>query len=486
MDLDKLVQPFSPWLLNDAQATWKDRLKLIPDFRRVVFSDLINDLEKLKQIISITGPRRVGKSTILLQIVRYLLTEKKLDPSRVIYYQLDDPALFRANAADEDVMEALMLRMCNLGKTGPAYLFLDEIQTYERWELHLKKYYDLQYPIKIIISGSASSPIFKKSRESLMGRVKDFHLLPFSFREFLLYQLRDNKNLVAEINRVREAGDQWKGMFVRHPEHLDLKTVSLPHLSDELWNQAQAAFDTYVVEGGFPEVWSMPSSDKKMEYLYDNQVKKVITEDLVLATEFRKPEQLKKFYISLLEHPGREVNLTGLSNDIGVGVQQIEKYLPLLEMTDLIRSAGKFRKSSIRLRRGNQKYYLVDVGLRNAVLRIGAEVLADETAMGMYAENLVFNALKNWPGVLQVDYYKEGNKEVDFIVHTRPSVFFPVEVKYRNEWDRGDLVGMDTFRKKTTCHVPLVITKDRKHFGKFDDDETYFLVPLLHFLILFD
>ena len=61
-----------------------------------------------------------------------------------------------------------------------------------------------------------------------------------------------------------------------------------------------------------------PGRTKKIQYLFDNQVNKVISEDLVLAAEFRKPEQLKRFYVSLLEKPGREVSITALSKDLGI------------------------------------------------------------------------------------------------------------------------------------------------------------------------
>jgi predicted AAA+ superfamily ATPase len=484
MDLDKLVKPFSPWLASNPRV-WQDRQAAIPAFHRPLFDAIVEDLQSLKQMLSITGPRRVGKSTILLQIVQHLLNVQKVAPARIIYYSLDDPALLGQKAGDEDVIEALMTRLSDLGSDGPCFLFLDEIQTYERWEQHLKKYYDLQYPVKVVISGSASSPIFKKSRESLLGRVKDFHLLPFSFREFLRYSIT-NQRLQEEIDSIAKVGRDIVGKLTRNPADQKTEPHKFGPLSNELWQEAQRAFNTYVVDGGFPEVWTMNSATRKMEYLYDNQVKKVITEDLVLAVEFRKPELLKRFYISLLEQPGREVNLTQLSKEVGINVQQIEKYLPLLEMTDLIRSVGNFRNSAMRVRRGNQKYYLVDVGLRNAVLRIGPELLKDDTVMGLYAENLVFNAIKKWPGVLQIDYFREGQKEVDFVVHTRPSHYVPLEVKYRNKWSDKDLSGIVQFREKfkKKCAAPIVVTKKREHFILHEDG--LLMIPLLHFLLLFD
>ena len=486
MDIHSIVKPYSPWIEKGSLAPWR---KTIPKFHRPLFSSLVDDLDSINQIISITGPRRVGKSTLLQQLVQYLLTQKKVDRKRIVYYSLDDPARFLVDASagaerGAVVLEEMMLQLNEMGQSGPAYLFLDEIQTLERWEQYLKKYFDLKYPVRIVISGSASSPIFKKSRESFLGRVEDYHVLPFSFREFMLFRNQKKPALVSEINEIGEAGAAARGMWAKAPAHLDTMEVSIPELSEKLWMEAEKSFAQYIVEGGFPEVWQLPTAEKKIEYLFDNQVKKVIYEDLVLATEFRKPEQLKSFYISLLERPGQEVNLTKLSNEIGVGVQQIEKYLPLLEMTDLISHASKFRKNTIQIRRGSQKFYLVDLALRNAVLRIGDELLTDSDMMGLYAENLVFNALRKWDGILQIDYYRDSaQREVDFIVHTRPGRYLPVEVKYRNKWDFGDLHGMRYFHERHASLHPLLITKRRSDFGHTDNA---FEIPLLHFLLLFD
>ncbi len=485
-DISKVARSYSPWIDASTAAEWERVKDQLPGFRRPVFFDLLNDVQSNQQIVSVAGPRRVGKSTLLRQLVKELIDERGIDAERIIYYSFDDPALYRSDLNGDAMIEALMEHMAELGKTGPAFLLLDEIQTLDRWELYLKKYYDLQYPIRIVISGSASSLIFKKSRESLLGRVKDHHVLPFSFREFLLWKLYDkDDSLLEELAEIHHSGGRLRGMFAKDPRYVDTTSVSIPKMSDELWQHAAAALSDYIVDGGFPEVWEFKTQEEKINYLFDNQVKKVITEDLVLAVEFRKPEQLKTFYISLLERPGREVSMTKLSQELGISSQQIDKYLPLLEMTDLIRCAGKFRKSAVRVRKGSQKYYPVDLALRNAVLRLGDEILDEPDTMGLYAETLVFNALKRWHGVLQIDYFRESQKEVDFIVHTRPSFYLAVEVKYATNTGAGQLKGLAAFLNSYDCHLPIVVTREKHDFGR-EGEGNYFRVPLLLFLLLFD
>ncbi|MBI5166541.1 MAG: ATP-binding protein [candidate division NC10 bacterium] len=477
MDIAALLRPYNPWFEQGEKG-----LLEVPEFTRPVFQDLIRDLHELPQILSVTGPRRVGKSTLLRQIVRHHLRQGD-EPELLVYYSLDDPALFRPSIVRDRFMEELMLEMRRRAGRRRAFLLLDEVQRLERWELYLKKYHDLRYPVRLIVSGSASSPIFKKSRESLLGRVKDYHLLPFSFREFLLYHFQNDGELLEELERVYKDGVAVMGMLAGDPRHLDLRHVTIRPLSDRLWVRAEGAFEHYLREGGFPEVWSLPTWEQKIDYLYDNQVKKVIYEDLVLAAEFRKPEQLKRFYISLLERPGREVNLSRIAEETGILAAQVEKYIPLLEMTDLVAHVEKFRKSPLRVRRGSVKFYLVDLALRNAVLRLQDIVQTDPETLGLYAENLVFNALRKWHGTVSIDYYRERDEEVDFIVHTGPRKYIPFEVEYRDTITDRDLRPIRNFLRRFKTIPGIMVTKRREDFGQQGE---IFLLPLLHFLLMFD
>lgn len=476
MRLNKIFLPYNPWWENS------DRTFLLPDFKRPIFQHLYRDLKELPQMISITGPRRIGKSTILLQLIERLLSDG-VPPEKLVYYSFDDPALVTSKVKVDELIDVTMKLIASHSSGDPTYLFLDEIQRLDNWELYLKKYYDLQYPIRVVISGSASSPIFKKSRESLLGRVKDHHLLPFSFREFALYQLRGKTDLTSQIEEIRVNGEALQALLTEDPR-MRHEAVSLPVPSSELKEELDGLLSLYFLEGGFPEVWNLRTWVDKQEYLYDNQVKKVIYEDLLLAAEFRKPELLKRFYISLLERPGQEVAVQSVSQETSINSSQIEKYIPLLEMTDLIYKISKFRAGALRIRKGNLKFYLVDLALRNAVLRLTETLLSDDATLGLYAENLVFLTLKKWKGTIQLDYYRERDDEVDFVVHVAPNRFLPVEVKYKNHIKNSDLKGLKRFISRTgRCSQPLIVTKQWADYG---ENEVGYRIPLPLFLLLLD
>jgi predicted AAA+ superfamily ATPase len=149
---------YNPW--------WKDgsmAFSQLPEFHRTIFDDIYRDLIQLPQMISVTGPRRVGKSTLLKQIIKKLI-ESGTNPGSIIYYSFDDPALLSDRINRDDFVNSLFTGEEPTNKK-PKFLFLDEIQSLPNWELYLKKYYDLGFPIKIVVSGSATSQFLRKAEK---------------------------------------------------------------------------------------------------------------------------------------------------------------------------------------------------------------------------------------------------------------------------------------------------------------------------------
>jgi hypothetical protein len=240
------------------------------------------------------------------------------------------------------------------GSPGRWYFFLDEIQRLPKWELHLKKYYDLKYPIRFIVSGSASSPIFRSSQESLLGRVKDRHLLPFGFREYCQFHLRDKAPFAAALENY--AG--LRTLLMEEKGTDAVQFISSMHSALTPFDaEINRAVVNYCREGGFPEVWNLADPVRKMEYLMEQQVRKVLYEDLMALTQYRKPENVLRFFVYLLAHPGIEISMSTVARDAGVERRVVDENLPRLEMTDLIIRIRKFSHKPLRVREGNIKCY---------------------------------------------------------------------------------------------------------------------------------
>lgn len=500
-----ILRAYNLWWGDPAQA-----FVGLPEFRRDVFDDLYADVKQLPQMVSVTGPRRVGKSTLLQQCILQLIKDApnpQAQANRIVYFSMQDPGLEIPGFNQDKFFNDLVATAVEASKGGLTYLFLDEIQRFSRWELYLKKFYDLKTPLRFVVSGSASAPIFKKSRESLLGRVKDFHVLPFSFREWtsvgLTLQIRLNQfdlETICELNQIDKAVASSAKDMKRFGEHLRSPDKSATSLVDVLSKASHIGFhnltalisqtESFLFEGGFPEVWNLPTLLAKQEYLYQNQVERVIFEDLLVAAEFRKPEMLRRFYLGLLKDPGRESNLTQISSEIGLARSTIETYFPLLEATDLVWRLHKHTSTKSTPKAGNFKTYLVDLAVRNAVMKLSQEqMVADSTLMGTYAENVVANHVRRWPGLVELGYWRRNNDEIDFIVDLG-STRIAVEVKYRNEVQDKDVLKAARLALAHGCEACIMVTKTplaQEAIAKLQTQSPLPLavVPLAAFLMLF-
>lgn len=472
------LSSYNPWWTEGARA-----FASLPVFHRDVFEDLYADVVRLPQMISVTGPRRVGKTTLLRQCIQRLVEENGAEQAqRIAYFSLDDPALSLPHEDPDRFFNDLVAEFTNKAKAGTTYLFLDEIQKFPRWELYLKKFYDLHTPVRFIVSGSASAPIFRKSHESLLGRIKSFYVLPFSFRERFFFQTDgegkdSSRDLFEYGNRLRLA-DQAQDILARLTETVVTLGDFTPLVED------------YFYQGGFPEVWGLPDILAKQEYLYQNQIERVIFEDLLVAAEFRKPEMLRRFYLGLLTAPGRETNLTRLATDIGIGRSTIETYFPLLEATDLVWRLHKYTGGKASAKAGNFKTYLVDLAVRNAVLKLSPEqLMADHAMLGHYAENVVANHLRRWPGLVELAYFRERNDELDFIVDLG-NMRLGIEVKYRTDLNMNELRKSAAIAERLGCAGFVVVSKNRPETAWIQSLASKIklplaVLPLADFMMLF-
>jgi predicted AAA+ superfamily ATPase len=462
----------------------------LPEFRRDVFDELYADVQQLPQMVSVTGPRRVGKSTLLQQCIEQLIEDApapQAQAKRIVYFSMQDPGLEIPGFNQDRFFNELVATAVEVSKGGVTYLFLDEIQRFPRWELYLKKFYDLKTPVRFVVSGSASAPIFKKSRESLLGRIKDFHVLPFSFREWdtLRKQMgpESSRPFIGSSSLLHIVGSE-----IRRREQDSW--LSLLKQFEGGWGIKVTDIEQFMFEGGFPEVWNLPTLLAKQEYLYQNQVERVIFEDLLVAAEFRKPEMLRRFYLGLLKDPGRETNLSQLSSEIALARSTIETYFPLLEATDLVWRLDKHTSTKSTPKAGNFKTYLVDLAVRNAVMKLSQEqMVADPTLMGAYAENVVANHLRRWPGLVELGYWRRNNDELDFIVDLG-ATRIGVEVKYRNEVQDKDVLKAARLSQAHGCDACIMVTKeamapDQIEKLKAASPLPLALVPLAAFLMLF-
>src|SRR3989344_2780337 len=154
------MKEFNPW--------WEGKFKL--EYKEREIYSRIKKFMDMPQIIALTGLRRVGKSTIMLKIVEEWLSSG-FSPRNIFFFSFDD---LKDSSLRKVVGE--YERVNNKKLSDEKFLFLfDEIQKIENWQEQVKVIYDLyKKNVKIIVSGSESLFIRKKSKESLAGRIFEF------------------------------------------------------------------------------------------------------------------------------------------------------------------------------------------------------------------------------------------------------------------------------------------------------------------------
>ena len=166
----------------------------------------LQDKSKTNEILFLTGVRRSGKSTILMNYIKSLL-KSGTDKKNILYVNLEDPRF--ANYLSTDLLEQIKKTYSFYLKLKPGikpYIFLDEIQNINGFEKWLNKEYELKLS-NIFITGSNSKLLSKEIGTVLSGRYLNTDVYPLSFKEYLLFKNINNcdefyiKTHASEIER---------------------------------------------------------------------------------------------------------------------------------------------------------------------------------------------------------------------------------------------------------------------------------------------
>lgn len=366
--------------------------------KRILLNQVQNHLAS-PEISLIVGPRQAGKTT-LMEILRDDLEKKG---EKTLFLNLD----FNADRPFFDSQERLLQRISyEVGKVR-AFVFVDEIQRKEDAGLFLKGLYDMKLPYKFIVSGSGSIELKEKIHESLPGRKKLFELTTLTFEEFVAYK--------TNYKYIRE----------------DASFMELSSFFDLFKEQAFGYLNEYLNFGGYPKVVLAQTYAEKRTAIADIY-QSYLEKDISILLNIKKTESLSALLRILASQIGNLVNISELSNTIGISAQTVKDYLWYLEKTYMIRKVTPYFKNIRKEITKTPVYYFVDLGLRNfAINQFGNAAFESG---GFLFENFVYNNLKIRLQLTpaNIHFWRTKDKaEVDFVLNTGREVI-PIEVKYAN------------------------------------------------------
>jgi predicted AAA+ superfamily ATPase len=322
----------------------------------------------LRQIITITGIRRCGKSTLAKQAINYLI-DNGTPAHNILYVNLEQP-LFLEVRHDPNYLHTIYETYLQLiDPQGQLYIIFDEIQFFDNWQIYIKSQYE-QSRNKYIITGSNSSMLSNELITLLSGRSLNIHLDTFSFSEYLDYKNISHK---TEIERI----------------------------SNKI--AIQRAKDEYLQWGGFYEVFSIEDPIIKKELL-TNYAKNILYQDIIPRYGIRNSEVIERLFFYLLSNITGILNYTSLANTFAISTKSIREYIRYFEDVFLLQRIDKYHNKPKERIKSFKKIYALD----NGFLQIAPKHSDD---LGKSLENCVFTQLYKQDNGLT---YQKDRHEIDF------------------------------------------------------------------------
>jgi len=267
-------------------------------FKRREVNNLAIKYLHLKQILSIVGVRRSGKSTLMKLLIRKVL--RKTAENNVLYLNLEHPFF---NQYKDDVNNLQKIYdIFRKNSTGKTYLFLDEIQFFKDWQVFVKHVYE-KGESKIIITGLNSRLLSSELATLLSGRSVSLHMYPFSRKE----------------------------------SELSLKQ--------------------YLSVGGFPEIVLSRSSAKILAETY---YKNILYQDVIPRFGISNSMAMENLSYYLLSNIGKEISFNKLKNIVNLDDKTVKQYTLYLEDANLLYLVYNYDFSLKKMIGNKKKIYFVD------------------------------------------------------------------------------------------------------------------------------
>jgi uncharacterized protein len=321
-------------------------------------------LGKGKAIILI-GPRQVGKTTLVRQLVQQ-------SPASTLWLTGDDPAV---RAQLQDISLAAIQNLVAKYEV----LVIDEAQRLSNAGLTLKLITDHMPQVQLLVTGSSSLDIAAQTKESLTGRKREFFLYPLSFVEMSAHH----------------------GVF-----------------------QEKSLLEQRMIYGYYPEV--VQSDTHEAINILSDLSEGLMYKDLLHLDQIKKPSLLVKLLQALALQLGSEVRYSEVARTIGADADTVEKYIDLLEKSFVVFRLSSFSRNQRTEIKKGRKIYFYDNGIRNAIIKNFAPLALRNDVGALWENFLLAERLKHnvysgafynayfWRTVEQqeVDYLEESNGQI--------------------------------------------------------------------------
>lgn len=393
-----------------------------------------------KKIVSLIGVRRSGKSSILFDLIQKLRVDTPRE--NIIYLNFEDDRFFPLRLEHLDAILEGYFELFPTKRDEKIYLFLDEVQVVEGWELYVRRIYDT-LNIAIFITGSSAKLLSTEIATSLRGRTITFEIFPFSFKEYLAF-----KGIEVNLHSSKSLS------FIKN------------------------AFESYLIDGGFAETINEESFIARK--ILSDYLELIVFKDIAERHNITNTSLLKHLNKYCFTNIATLVSFTKLYNDFKsqgfkVSKDTIFNYMAYLEEAYALFTVPIFRNSIKEEQRNPKKIYAIDNGFKKIY-----DYAIGEDKSKLY-ENIVFLYLRRQSKNI---YYYKGVQEVDFYARLDDKeMLVNVSYEIKDEKTRqrevnGLLEAMDYFK----LDKAYLITKDEKSEIALEEKRIY-VIPLYEWML---
>lgn len=379
--------------------------------KRVKYLNELIEAKDLNLIKVITGVRRCGKSTLLLQYKDYLL-DNGVNETDVVYMSFESAEWY-----DIKDYRDLYNYVKSKYKNKKLYLLLDEVQNVEKWEKAVNSFL-VDIKCDIYVTGSNAKLLSSELTTLVAGRVYTIKMYPFSFAEYI-EALKDSNKSKYEL------------------------------------------FDDYLKYGGMPMLIDMNDNERlKVNYLSD--IKDVVLKKDIIARNKIKDvvflDNLLRYMSTVI---GTLINPNTISdfmkkNGSSLDNETVDKYLKMIENAFFIYRVPRYELKGKQLLKTQGKYYFVDNGLKNVLAGFASY------DSGSSYENIIFMELLRRGYEVYVGKYND--LEIDFVA-TSPNekIYYQVTRSLLNEEvenrEKKSLLAINDNYKKVILTMDITFNK---------------------------
>ncbi len=462
-----VLHGYNPWW-----STGKVPSEYTPPHPREAFTSLreLTPADGDDARVLLTGPRRVGKTTLLYQLVSALLREG-VDPRTVFYVALDHPLI---QLSDFDDLVRFYIKSV-VGEPRRCYFLFDEAHGSRDWAkgvgvIERKE----NLPAHIIATGTFVDGMQPKGRGRIdLSNWTNLRLPTLRFREFVSI-LRPG----ADVHVPTTLG----------PERPDIGVDDL--LEDHYTNRTLTPlFNEFLLRGGFPEVAHMQESPALIQrHLREDVVERILFRDMAHLYGAQNLPELERLFIHIALQTGKRFNLSDLAISLGIARSTVSQYIRHMESTMLIYLVRNYQGRGTKGLRSRPQIYVVDGSLRNAVLMRGEEFLQRPSELDTVVRTVLMTHLgelaqrRGWKLHHFRDRLGTRSVEVAAVVETADDLV-PIALAYRTDTGPDDIQDLYSFLGKHKCGHGYILTrgttKQRIRETFFED---IYEVPLWTFL----